>query len=130
MVQPFWHTLNKHHTQKKVTENFPVGGRLHCFKQRLTSAFRQSLDSFRHPRRLQDSLSHNAPPTTHRSFPTIAYTHEQRRLLLKEMADLLMKKAIEPALPTRGFSSSMFVIPNKSGFIVQCPTFERSSNSL
>ncbi|KAL1935612.1 hypothetical protein VTP01DRAFT_4752 [Rhizomucor pusillus] len=35
------------------------------------------------------------------------------------MADLLMKKAIEPALPTRGFSSSMFVIPNKSGFIVQ-----------
>lgn len=120
MVRPFWHTLNKHHTQKKVTENLPVGGRLHCFKQRLASAFRQSLDS----------LSHNAPPTTHRSFPTIAYTHEQRRLLLKEMADLLIKKAIEPALPTRGFSSRMFVIPNKSGFIVQCPTFERSSNSL
>ncbi|ORY90556.1 hypothetical protein BCR43DRAFT_424327, partial [Syncephalastrum racemosum] len=55
------------------------------------------------------------PPLSHRSFDTRPATPDQRRLLRQEVADLLLKRAIEPADPSPGFTSPMFVIPKRSG---------------
>lgn len=43
-------------------------------------------------------------------------SQEQKKLLRQEIADLLLKKAIEPVTsPSPGFGSTMFVIPKRNG---------------
>ncbi|KAI9314654.1 hypothetical protein BX666DRAFT_2029523 [Dichotomocladium elegans] len=87
----------------------PVGGRLQQFSRawmRLTdSTWVHSVirEGFRiHFRR--------SPPLSTKAFSTNPRNHDQRQLLRQEIAQLLYKRAIEPAPASAGFTSSMFVI--------------------
>ncbi|KAI9309914.1 hypothetical protein BX666DRAFT_1844837, partial [Dichotomocladium elegans] len=56
-----------------------------------------------------------SPPLSTKAFSTNPRNHDQRQLLRQEIAQLLYKRAIEPAPASAGFTSSMFVIDKKNG---------------